>query len=163
MHENMDMNGQVHITLTDQQGQVVYARTHKNRIVKTGRQLVAQLFGGVSAGAPPSKVSHMGVGTDGTTASDDQTSLIAARGNRNPIAPPTYSEIVDASSGSPVKRIKVSLQTVFDYGEANGDAPLREAAIFTAAQDGVMYNRVVFDPVSKTSTFKLTLIWDITF
>jgi hypothetical protein len=52
---------------------------------------------------------------------------------------------------------------VFDFGEANGPEPLREAAIFTAAADGTMYNRVVFDPVTKADTFKLTLIWDIVF
>jgi hypothetical protein len=40
---------------------------------------------------------------------------------------------------------------------------LREAGIFTAVSGGVMYNRVVFDAVTKTNAFKLTLLWDITF
>ena len=50
-----------------------------------------------------------------------------------------------------------------DFGDANGTAPLREAGIFTAETNGVMYNRVVFDPVTKTNAFKLTLLWDIVF
>ena len=79
---------------------------------------------------------------------------------RNPVAAPVYTEIVDTGG---IKRIKVSLQTVFDFGEANGVAPLREAGIFTAASGGTIYNRVVFDAVTKASTFKLTLIWDIVF
>jgi hypothetical protein len=76
------------------------------------------------------------------------------------VAAPVYAEMVD---GSGVKRIRVSLQCVFDFGEANGADPLREAGIFTAASAGTIYNRVVFDPVTKANTFKLTLIWDILF
>ena len=64
----------------------------------------------------------------------------------------------------PAGRIRVSLQAVFDFNEANDPAvPLREAAIFTAAAGGVMYNRVVFEPVTKTDAFKLTLLWDVIF
>jgi hypothetical protein len=59
--------------------------------------------------------------------------------------------------------VRAQVQTVFDYAEANGADPLREAAIFTALAGGTMYNRVVFDPVTKTNTFRLTLIWDILF
>ena len=63
-----------------------------------------------------------------------------------------------------VKRTRLTLTAVFDFGEANDPAtPLSEAAIFTAATAGVMYNRVVFAPVTKTNAFKLTLFWDIVF
>lgn len=158
MQETMDMQGKVRLLLEDRDGRIVLDRTHPNRIVKTGRQLVAQLFAGVS-GTPPSKVSHMAVGTGPAAPSDDQAALATERA-RNPVATPVYSEIVD---GTGAKRIKVSLQTVFDFGEANGADPLREAGIFTAASGGTIYNRVVFDPVTKANTFKLTLIWDIVF
>ncbi|HTT38625.1 MAG TPA: hypothetical protein VMH32_13260 [Burkholderiales bacterium] len=158
MQETMDMQGRLRVLLEDRDGRTVLDRTHPNRIVKTGRQLVAQLFAGVT-GTPPSKVSHMGVGTGGDAATDDQAGLVAERA-RNPVVAPVYSEIVD---GTGVKRIKVSLQTVFDFGEANGADPLREAGIFTAPSAGTLYNRVVFDPVTKANTFKLTLIWDIVF
>jgi hypothetical protein len=144
--------------MEDREGRILLDRTHSNRIVKSGRQLVAQLYAGVT-GTPPSKVSHMSVGTGGDAPTDDQTVLVAERA-RNPISAPIYTEIVD---GTGVKRVKVTLQTVFDFGEANGPDPLREAGIFTAATAGTMYNRVVFDPVTKASTFKLTLIWDIVF
>jgi hypothetical protein len=89
--------------------------------------------------------------------------LVAARAPRNPITTVTYSEVTESSPGGPVKRIRASLQTIFDFNEANGAEPLREAGIFTAAAGGVMYNRVVFDPVTKSNNFKLTLIWDIVF
>jgi hypothetical protein len=35
--------------------------------------------------------------------------------------------------------------------------------LVTASAAGTMYNRVVFDAVTKVNTFKLTLIWDIVF
>lgn len=158
MHEIMDMQGKLRLLVEDREGRITLDRTHANRIVKAGRQLVAQLYAGV-AGKPPSKVSHMAVGTGRDAATDDQTTLVSERA-RNPVAEPVYTEIVDSLK---VKRIKVTLQTVFDFAEANGMEPLREAGIFTASTEGTMYNRVVFDPVTKNNTFKLTLIWDIVF
>ena len=41
------------------------------------------------------------------------------------------------------------------------NAELREAGLFT--EDGVMYNRVTFDTITKSDQFKLTLVWEITF
>lgn len=158
MQETMDMQGRLRLLGEDRAGRIVVDRTHANRIVKSGRQLAAQLFAGV-VGTPPSKVSHMAVGTGAEAATDDQTALLAER-DRNAVSAPVYTEVID---GTGIKRIKVSLQTVFDFGEANGAAPLREAGIFTAETGGTMYNRVVFDPVTKADTFKLTLIWDIVF
>lgn len=158
MHETMEMQGTLRLLAEDRCGAIILDRRHANRIVKSGRQLAAQLFAGVE-GTPPSKVSHMAVGTGSDAATDDQTALIAERA-RNAVGAPVYTEVVDSGS---VKRIRVRLQTVFDFGEANGAAPLREAGIFTADQDGTMYNRVVFDPVTKADTFKLTLIWDVVF
>ena len=72
-------------------------------------------------------------------------------------------EPVLGSSGV-IQRAHLSLTAVFDFNEANDPAiPLTEAGIFTAATGGVMYNRVVFAPVTKTNAFKLTLFWDIVF
>jgi len=158
MHETMNMQGLVRLIGVTRDGDVVLDRCHANKIVKAGRQLVAQRFAGVP-GTPPAVVSHIGVGTGSTAPADGDTKLVAERA-RNPIAAPVYSAIVDAGG---VQRVKVTLQTVFDFGEANGTDPLREAAVFTAASGGTMYNRVVFDAVTKANTFKLTLIWDIVF
>jgi hypothetical protein len=158
MIETLNMQGRVRLLGQTEDGRIVLDRWHDNRIVKVGRQLVAQRFAGVP-GTPPAIVSHMAVGTGADPVTDDQAALVAERA-RNPVGAPVYTEIVDAGG---IKRIKVSLQAVFDFGEANGAAPLREAGIFTAAAAGTIYNRVVFDAVTKASTFKLTLIWDIVF
>ena len=158
MIETLDMQGQVRLLLHAADGSLLLDRLHRNRIVRAGRELVAQHFAGVP-GAPPNIVSHMAVGTGGTAASDDDIALVTERA-RNAVAAPVYGAIVDSGG---IKRVKVSLQTVFDFGEANGVDPLREAGIFTASAAGIMYNRVVFDAVTKVNTFKLTLIWDIVF
>ena len=158
MHETMNMQGRVRVIGEARDGTILFDRSHANRIVQAGRRLVAQLFAGVT-GTPPGIVTHMGVGTGGAAPSDGDTQLVAERA-RNAVTAPVYSAIVDPGG---VQRIKVTLQTVFDFGEANGTEPLREAAIFTAAAGGTMYNRVVFDAVTKANTFKLTLIWDIVF
>ncbi|GAA0750902.1 hypothetical protein LRH25_31475 [Ideonella azotifigens] len=157
MQENMNMQGRVRLIAQARDGSILLDRSHANRIVQAGRALVAQRFAGVP-GTPPAIVSHMGVGTGFTAPADGDLKLVAERA-RNPVAAPVYSNVVDGG----ISRIKVSLQTVFDFGEANGAEPLREAGIFTAATGGTIYNRVVFDAVTKANTFKLTLIWDIVF
>jgi hypothetical protein len=164
MHENLEMKGRLTLRITDRNGVVVREQTSVNRIVTTGRQLVAQLFGGVTAGTPPAPVTHMAVGTNPAAPADPQTALGTERGPRKPISDVTYTEFDEpAAGGGTVRRVKATLRTVFDFGEVNGTEALREAGVFTAATGGVMYNRVVFDPVTKTSAFQLTLLWDITF
>ena len=86
MRDTMDMQGKVRLLLEDRAGRLLLDRTHRNRIVKSGRQLVAQLFAGVD-GAPPSKVTHMAVGTGKDEAKDDQMGLQAER-TRNPVGKP---------------------------------------------------------------------------
>ncbi len=157
MKETINMQGTLRVIATDCEGNIVHDRHHANRIVTSGRRLVAELYAGVS-GTPPSQVSHMAVGTGSSAAEDGQTALETERA-RNAIVERVYGDITDDG----VARVRVQLQTVFDFSEANGAEPLREAGIFTAEADGVMYNRVVFDPVTKTDTFRLTLIWDIVF
>lgn len=166
MEERIDMRGQVMLRLTDERGWLVHQQLCRNRIVRSGRQLVAQLFGGVAAGTPPTSVTHMAVGTGSTAPADDQTALVAERAPRKAIAEVTYSDFDEPQpGGGTVRRVRASLRAVFDFAEANGADPLREAGIFTsgAPGGGVMYNRVLFDPVTKSNAFQLTLLWDITF
>lgn len=163
MRESNDMRGALTVQVTDQHGAVVYAAQHKNRIVTSGRSLVAQLFAGVAGGVPPGQVTHMGVGTDATAPNDGDSALKAERAPRRAISSVDYSEISEGTGGDEVKRVRARLTAVFDFGDANGTEPLREAGIFTAENGGIMYNRVVFEPVTKTDAFKLTLLWDIVF
>ena len=164
MNEKQEMHGCLTLRVSDREGRTLYERPHKNRIVTSGRRLVAQLFGGVESGTPPTKVTHMAVGTNEDAPADGDQALKAQRGDRKPISSVTY-EPFDESPGTSaqVKRVRATLTAEFDFGEANGGDPLREAGVFNAATGGVMYNRVVFPGVTKTDAFKLTLIWDIVF
>lgn len=166
MNESQEMRGRLTVRLTDRAGDDVMARTYANLIVRSGRLLVAQMFAGPPAGPPPGKVTHIAVGTGADPPADGQTALSAERPPRMPIAEIVYADIdepVPGGGGATVKRVKASLKVVYDFADANGPEPLREAGIFTADVGGVMYNRVVFDPVIKNNTFKLTLLWDVVF
>jgi hypothetical protein len=165
MYEHIDMRGAVTIMLSDASSRPVCLVRQQNRIVRSGRQLVAQLFGGVATGTPPARVTHMAVGTGDAPPADDQIALVAERAPRKPIAAVTYTDVDEPQpGGGTVRRVRASLRAVFDFAEANGAEPLREAAIFTSdAPGGVMYNRVVFPAVTKTNAFQLTLFWEITF
>jgi hypothetical protein len=163
MRESNDMRGALTVQLTNRQGALISAGHYKNRIVTSGRSLVAQLFGGIEGGVPPGRVTHMAVGTDAAAPSDADAALRAERAPRRAISSVDYSEITEGSGANEVKRVRARLTAVFDFGDANGAEPLREAGIFTAESGGVMYNRVVFEPVTKTDAFKLTLLWDIVF
>ena len=159
MNEKQEMRGYLTLRVSDGEGRTLYERPHKNRIVTGGRMLVAQLFGGVGSGATPAQVTHMAIGTNGTAPADGDKALRAQRGERKEIGEVGYEEFPEGT----VTRVRARLTAEFDFDEANGADPLREAGVFNAADDGVMYNRVVFDPVTKTEAFKLTLIWDIVF
>jgi hypothetical protein len=163
LKENNEMRGALTMQVTDRQGLLIYELQQKNRIVTSGRSLVAQLFAGVAGGVPPGQVTHMGVGTNATAPGDGDGALKAERAPRRAISSVDYSEISEGTGADEVKRVRARLTAVFDFGDANGTEPLREAGIFTAETGGVMYNRVVFEPVTKTDAFKLTLLWDIVF
>jgi len=163
MQEEMGMRGALTLRLTDRGGLLLAERRYQNRIVLSGRQLVAQLFGGAPDGRALGRITHIAVGTGGDRAADRQEKLVAERGPRRPVDPPAYSELTEGTGESALLRVKVSLVATFDYGEANGSQPLQEAGLFNAPSEGVMYNRVTFEPVTKTDAFKLTLIWEVIF
>lgn len=164
MLESNDMRGQLRIEVRDASGQLVETQVCRNRIVKSGRQLVAHLFGGnVPAGTDLNKVGFIAVGQGTDAATDAQQTLVSER-LRKAIGTLQHSDFVDKdASNNDVQRVKVSITTTFDYKEANGDKPLVEAGLFTASTAGTMYNRVVFDPVKKSESFQLTLLWEIIF
>ncbi|TQM61951.1 hypothetical protein [Humibacillus xanthopallidus] len=160
MKDRMDMAGQLTLVLRDRSGAVVLERGQPNRIVAGGRRLVAEMFAGHTTGAPRTPVSTIAVGTGSTAPTDADTMLGAQRGDRIAITKVDYGTFTDP--GSKVDRVRVQLSALLDFTVANDPAtPLREAGLFNDAN--VLYSRVVFQPVTKTDTFQLTLIWEIVF
>jgi hypothetical protein len=159
MYERIDARGVLTVRLTDRAGRVCLEGRYGNRIVRSGRLMVAQQFAPLAGTPVPGPIGFIGVGTDSTAAADAQTTLVAER-LRKPITSQRYEDFVDATGAA---RVRVVLTTLFDYNDANGSAPLTEAGSFTAATNGVMYNRVVFPAVTKTNAFQLTLLWNVEF
>lgn len=62
---------------------------------------------------------------------------------------------------TPEKRVMLRIVGELDRDTCNG--ALQEAGLFTDDEEPIMYNRVIFDTITKSDQFKLTLIWEITF
>src|SRR5215207_6608354 len=98
MDHKHEMRGYLTLKVSDEKGNVICERASKNRIVTTGRNLVARLFGGFTS-PQPTRVTHMAVGTDGTAAVDNNTQLGAQR---------------DATASVPRKQISAVTYEEFD-------------------------------------------------
>jgi len=152
--ETIDMKGRLTIQRRDRSYNMLDEITINNSIVLTGRDLVAKLF--IKEKIDP--ISHIAVGTGSTAVNPEKDEALETPLFRKAIAPVDPTQNLTTTSDG---RKKVTVTAELDFNEANG--ALTEAGLFNAASGGVMYNRVVFPAINKTSDFKLTLLWDIVF
>jgi hypothetical protein len=155
LNDGIDMKGRLTLRLENRAGELVQEIAANNDIVLTGRELVAHLFANIKV----DPISHIAVGTDGTGAVAPKTDVkLAAEFFRKAINPIDATQI--SATGD---RVHVMVTAELGLDEAN--AVLTEAAIFNHKDlnTGIMYNRVIFPPVTKTKDFKLTLVWEIMF
>ncbi|MEL6863836.1 MAG: hypothetical protein AAFP19_05425 [Bacteroidota bacterium] len=150
----IDLQGRLHLRLKDRQGRVVRDLAADNDIVLSGRDMVAKLF----INEPIAVISHLAVGSGSTAVNPRENIELENEIFRTEIQSLNPDSITDTSDGR--RRVLVSAELDFDEGN---DAPLTEAGLFNAETDGTMYNRVVFPPVSKTSDFTLTFVWEVIF
>jgi hypothetical protein len=154
LNEALDMRGRLTVQIRDALNELLEQIDVHNSIVSDGRDLVAKMF----IGEPIDPISHVAVGT-GTTPVDPATDAqLGSELFRKAIDPVDPSQHLGPAADN---KKKVTLTAELDFNEAN-DA-LTEAGLFNADTGGVMYNRVVFPPINKTTDFKLTLIWEIIF
>lgn len=153
LSDSIDMKGRLTLQKHNAKGELVEQVEANNSIVLSGRDLVAKLF----INQPIDPISHVAVGT-GTAAVDPANSRLQTELFRKPINPIDPTQHLQPTSDN---KKKVTISAELDFNEANG--ALTEAGLFNAANVGVMYNRVVFDPINKSTDFKLTLIWEIVF
>ncbi|MEM6263407.1 MAG: hypothetical protein AAGI38_12920 [Bacteroidota bacterium] len=151
--EQLDMQGHIFLQLHDQKDDLAREVRAKNSIVQSGRDLVAKLF--INETITP--VSHLAIGTGNTAVAPGDTALGTElfRKAINPVDP-TIDLTVTTDN-----KIRVRLTAELDFNEGNGN--LTEAGLFNDATAGVMYNRVVFPSVQKTTDFRLTFVWEILF
>jgi hypothetical protein len=153
IQESLDPRGRLTIRKTDRHCRSLGTVEVNNSIVASGRDLIAKLF----VDQPIASVSHVavGIGSAEVKTSDEKLSEEIFRKELAKIDPSLH--IVKTQDD----RCKVTISAELDFDEAN--KALTEAGLFNDAEGGVMYNRVVFPPINKTTDFKLTLIWEIVF
>ena len=156
MTEHLNLAGRLTLLKWSRDGQLVERRTVANDITLAGRDLVARLFNRERARDPIARVSEMRVGGGQDPFDPKATALVRQIGNPVPIAAIDEVEVAAASG-----RMRKLLRLTAELGEADGNGDLHEAGLFTA--DGVMYNRVIFDTITKSDQFRLSLVWEIAF
>jgi len=151
--DSLDMQGRLTLQKLDVRATLVEEIVADNAIVFTGRELVAKRF----VDTPVDPISHLALGSGDTPVNPATDTQLAHEIFRKKI------ESIEVTPTADAQHAKVTLTVELDFHEANGE--LREAGLFNAAdpERSVMYNRVVFPVISKTTDFQLTLVWDITF
>ncbi len=152
--EAIDMQGRLILQKRNSTNEILEEIALKNDIVLSGRDLVAKLF--INEAIDP--ISHIAVGTGTTNVDPTANTTLENELFRKSIAPIDPSQHLTTTGDN---KKKVTITAELDFSEANG--ALTEAGLFNAETGGVMYNRVVFPTINKTSDFKLTLLWEITF
>ncbi|MBD2110043.1 hypothetical protein [Nodosilinea sp. FACHB-13] len=170
--DGLAMKGRLHIQQFDRYGRLTEGIAADNAIVFSGRQLVAQMFHDKNT----ERISYLAIGTGSKPVHPDQDTTLETEVFRKKLKDfdinqdLTEVEIEDPT-GEKKRRSCIRLSADLDFQEPdpkkNSDQPyvLQEAGLFTKPGEniGVMYNRVVFPPISKTPDFKLTLVWEIIF
>lgn len=141
----MRIDGVLHGELIHADGTIEKVVRH-NMIVDGGFDFICNAIGNSTQ---PGAMGYIGVGTGTTAVSASQTAL-ATELSRNAA---TYTH----TAGTKV----FTLSADFDEGDATG--AITEAAVFNAATNGTMLDRVVFDVINKgpndkfKATFEFTL------
>jgi hypothetical protein len=153
------------LTLTTTTGELVASRRATNSVMRGGAELVARLFAGAG-----SAITHMGVGTSDAP-DDDAFETIAlknnADGGTDPLEGDTEAAIPAEAftlTTDPTRRVVlVRVRTTLPPGGAVGT--VREAGLLAHpdGEDPVLYNRVIFAPVTKGDDHELTLFWEVSF
>lgn len=167
------MRGQLVIQLVAQDGTLVDERRAHNAVLQGGGTLVARLFAGQLAGG----ITHMGVGTSDVPEGDRFATTALA----NPAGPDaltggtevaiTADQISVQPPDEVSRTVKVRIRATLPASAAVGT--IREAALLSRAvapgsepdpnAEPVLYNRVVFPPLTKRNDHDLSLFWEVMF
>ena len=141
LNELFKLTGQVHVTVTNEHGEVVEQRA-ANLVVTTGKNFTASRMVGVASNV----MSHMALGSNNTAAAVGDTALLGELGR----------VALTASSATNV----VTYTATFGVGVATGG--VQEAGIFNASSAGTMLCRVVFAIVNKGANDTIAITWTVT-
>jgi hypothetical protein len=142
LNEIFKLTGKVHVTLTNEYGEIVEQRA-TNLVVTTGKDFTASRMVGTASNI----MSHMAVGSDNTAAAVGNTALGAELGR------------VALTAGTASGNVVTYTAT---FGAGVGTGGIQEAGIFNASSGGTMLCRVVFAVVNKGSNDTMAITWTVT-
>lgn len=140
INDNIKMTGILSIVLN---GKIEEEKIVKNMVVKVGKEFVASRI--ISASTPV--MSHMAIGTNNTATATLNSELKAEVGRVV-----LFSSILSERT--------MVYTALFEPGIGTG--AIKEAGIFNAATDGIMFSRAAFNTVNKAAEDSLTISWAIT-
>jgi len=158
MTEDLNIAGRLTIKKYTRDNRLIDEISVHNDITIDGRELIARLFNKDNQDVAIERVSKIRLGRSQDKFKAQQNNLL------DPVTNPTDGQVwqtdISKIEQSQVEE-RIMLRLTGELGEDDCNDELREAGLFTA--DGVMYNRVTFDTITKSDQFKLTLVWEITF
>ncbi len=172
---NHRIEGRLHLVVRRSDGAVVGERRASNTVLRSGAELVADLFGGQAL----TPINGIAVGLDSTPSSPPYEA--AALTTTTPEGEPALlrtaaalpAEAIETEILADELKVRVRVRGVIPEDHAAGAEEgvervlLGEAALGVLAADGEslerIYNRVVFEPVPKTQDHELALYWEVDF
>lgn len=158
------MKGRLLIELCNLKGEVIDQRKVENAVMQGGAELIARMFSG--QGFP---VSHMGVGISDlpqpdefntTTLVNDESGDYEPLTGDTDVALPSQSFVIEHNAEKRVYTVKV--RGTLPAAAAVGT--IREAGLLAKNESSsVLYNRVIFAPMSKGDDHELTMFWEVSF
>ncbi|HAA11357.1 MAG TPA: hypothetical protein DCE41_06485 [Cytophagales bacterium] len=153
-----DIQGKLTLQRLDPNGNVLGEQVTHNSITTQGRKLVSDLFKfniltEENQEDKIKRISQIHVGRSKAAFKPDQTGLQDEVG-KTPIQSVEY-----VATGNE----RIQLRLVGELGMDDANDKLQEAGLFTEDETPIMYNRVIFDTITKSPEFKLKLIWELTF
>lgn len=146
LNEQIKITGAVSIVLLDESGNVKDKRDIKNLVLDTGKEFIAASMLKTTTNSPVA-MTHMAVGTDGTSPAGANTGLGTEIGR---------VALSGASSAANV----VTYTATFPAGTGTG--ALVEAGIFNAGSAGTALCRTAFPVVNKQANDAMAITWTIT-
>ena len=171
LSDRMPIAGRLTLTLTDPEGRVVEERRVKNLITLKGRAFLARSFAGLGATNVDMSMV-LGTSADAPALTDELGPPVTP-GESEGVAVPRWAleaPIVEAptvveNSGA-VPEYVVRLTATFPSGSGSTEHTLREAGIVVVtgiSNERTLFNRAVFEPITKTERLSLTVGWELVF
>jgi len=138
INDQLQLKGHLQIHLNDELVQDI-----DNLVVTAGKNLVASRLVGTSSGV----MSHMAIGSGGTAAAANDTTLGSELGR------------VSLTSGTASAAVVTYVAT---FAAGTGTGAVTEAALLNASSSGTMLARTVFSVVNKGANDSMTVTWTVT-